>query len=206
MKKIIVLLLFVLLLSGCTVVRINTKSVDTTVDVVLSKNNTLYNRVGKGYKYYVPRGVTYIDTNELNEKLYSDGNYYYLYIDAIGYYYAREITYEENKEAYYSRKLSMNGKDGYLEINESENSYYFIEFMYNYAKIETLVKKEDIEKAVLNASYILSTVKFNNNVIKLMLDENYFLNAEEKYDIFTTKKETNDNFLKKVDENVEEAK
>lgn len=207
MRKILIILLASILLSGCTMVRIDTKNIDTTLNVVLSKDNTLYNRVGKGYKYYVPRGVSYIDTNDLNEKLYSDGNYYYLYIDAVSYYYARQIDYEENEGAYYSRKINLNGKQGYLEINEDKASgRYFIEFMYNYAKIEAFVKEKDIELVVLNASYILSTVKFNNNVIKLMLDENYFVNTEEKYDIFTSKKETSDNFLKKVDEVVEENK
>lgn len=207
MKKILMILLAAILLSGCTIVRIDTNNIDTTVNVVLSKDNTLYNRVGKGYKYYVPRGVSYIDTNELNEKLYSDGNYYYLYIDAVSYYYVRQIDYEENVDAYYSRKINLNGKQGYLEINEDQSSgLYFVEFMYNYAKIEALVKEKDIELVILNASYILSTVKFNNNVIKLMLDENYFVNTEEKYDIFTSKKETSDNFLKKVDEVVEENK
>ena len=67
MKKIGLILLSIFLLTGCTVVRIDTKHINNTISVVLSKNNDLYNRIGKGYKYYVPRGVTYIDTNELNE-------------------------------------------------------------------------------------------------------------------------------------------
>lgn len=196
-------MLTVICLTGCTVVRIDTASIDNTINVILSKNNTLYNRVGKGYKYYVPRGVTYIDTNELNEKLYSNGTYYYLYIDAIRYYHKANSNYQENPDAYYSRMLNMNGKTGYLEINEVDGKY-LIEFMYNYSKIEALVDKQDINETVLNASYILSTVKFNHNVIKLMMNENSFVNKEEKYDIFeTTKKETNDNFLQ-YDE--EEAK
>ena len=45
--------------------------------------------------------------------------------------------------------------------------------MYNYAKIESLVIKKDIEDVVLDASYILSTIKFNNNVIKLMLNSEF---------------------------------
>lgn len=194
MKKIILVLLSVILLTGCTVVRIDTASIDNTINVVLSKNNELYNRVGKGYKYYVPRGVTYIDTSELNDKLYSNGNYYYLYIDAISYYHKKKITYQEKKDVYYSRKIQINGKSGYLEINRQQDKY-LIEFMYNYAKIEALVDKEDVNEIVLNSSYILSTVKFNNNVIKLMLNENYFINKEEKYDIFNTDKKDTTNFL-----------
>ena len=205
MKKIILLFLVTLFISGCTIVRIDTSSIDNIVSVVLSKDNQLYNRVGKGYKYYVPRGVTYIDTSELNEKLYSDGNNYYLYIDAVSYYYDRKVEYEENEDAYYSRKIDMNDKEGYLEINYDEDTEkYFIEFMYNYAKIEALVNKSDIEMVVLNSSYILSTVKFNNNVIKLMLNDTYFVNQEEKYDIFTSKQEASDDFLKVADEVPEE--
>lgn len=192
MKKLAILLL-VLLLSGCTVVRIDTSDLNNIVDVVLSKNNTLFNQVGKGYKYYIPVGVSYIDTEDFNDILYSNGNYYYLYIDTISYYYNVGKEYVLNNNAYYSRSININGKYGYLEINKQDD-LYFVEFMYNFSKIEALVKEEALEEVILNASYILSTVKFNNNVITMMLDDE-FLVLEEKYDIFTSKQETND-FLK----------
>jgi len=191
-KKLAILLL-VLLLSGCTVVRIDTSDLNNIVDVVLSKDNTLFNQVGKGYKYYIPVGVSYIDTEDFNDILYSNGNYYYLYIDTISYYYNVGKEYVLNNDAYYSRSININGKYGYLEINKQDD-LYFVEFMYNFSKIEALVKEEALEEVILNASYILSTVKFNNNVITMMLDDE-FLVLEEKYDIFTSKKETND-FLK----------
>ena len=197
MKKML-LLGCLLLLCGCSIVRIDTNSVDNIVSVVLSKNNNLYNQIGKGYKYYIPRGVSYIDTNDYNDVLYSDGNYYYLYIDVISYYYDVTKEYIEDQNAYYSRKIDINGKQGYLEINQQENGRYFIEFMYNYAKIEVEADRDDINDIVLNTSYILSTVKFNDNVIKVILDDE-FLVSEEKYDIFTSKKQTN-NFLKLEDE------
>lgn len=193
MKKITILLLSILLFTGCTVVRINTKSIDNILNVVLSKNNKLYNRVGKGYKYYVPRGVTYIDTSDLNDKLYSDGNYYYLYIDAVSYFYKTKNDYIENNNAYYSKKIEGK-KEGYLEINKI-GSKYKIDFFYNYSKIEAIVEKKDIEKVVLNASYILSTVKFNDNIIELMLNNDYFTNKEEKYEKFTPKTEIDKNIL-----------
>ena len=72
--------------------------------------------------------------------------------------------------------------------------------MYNYSKIEALCDYEDINDIVLNSSYILSTVKFNEKVIKAMLDDE-FLVSEEKYDIFESKQDTND-FLK-LEEEVE---
>lgn len=191
MKKMTILLLLVLT-AGCSAVRIDTSSIDNTLNVVLSKNNNLYNRIGKGYKYYIPRGVTYMDTDDLNDKLYSNGINYYLYIDVISYYNRVKTNYKENKNAYYSKKIEGK-KDGYLEINKVKGKYK-IEFVYNYAKIEALVEKEEIEDVVLNASYILSTVKFNDNIIKIMLNEEYFTNKEETYDVFSFK--TSDtNFL-----------
>ena len=199
MKKVLLLCLL-LLLTGCSVVRIDTSSVDNIVNVVLSKNNQLYNHIGKGYKYYIPRGVSYIDTNDYNDVLYSNGIYYYLYIDVISYYYDKVQQYEVNENAYYSKSISINDKEGYLEINKQDDDRYFIEFMYNYSKIEVIAEYEQINDIVLNATYILSTIKFNDNVIKAMLDDN-FLSSEEKYDIFTSKKETND-FLK-LEEEVE---
>lgn len=193
MKKIL-LLMIILFATGCSVVRIDTTSIDNITSVILSKDNNLFNRIGKGYKYYVPRGVAYIDTNELNDKLYSDGVYYYLYIDAISYYNKIVSEYEIDSKAYYSKEISYNGKKGYLEINKVDDKYY-IEFLYNYAKIEAIADKSEINDVILNSSYILSTIKFNDNIIKLMLDSDFFTNRDEVYDIFNSKKET-DRFLK----------
>lgn len=185
-KKNLILFLLIILMTGCTIVRIDTSSIDNMVDVILSKNNKLHNRVGIGYKYYIPRGVTYIDSNGANDKLYSNGIYYYLYLDEISYYYKNSLKFKEDSSKYYSRKL----KNGYLEITKKKN-LYLIQFVYNYAKIESLVPKEDINMTVLNASYILSTIKYNNNIIKLSLNDEHFNQREEKYDEFTLKKEVN---------------
>ena len=196
MKKWVSLLLVLLTLSltGCTAVRIDTKDIDNIVDVVLSKDNKLYNHIGKGYKYYIPRGMTYIDTNEFNDKIYSDGKYYYLYIDAISYYHQKETKYEKNQKSIYFREIQAGDKKGYIDIIEQDGKY-LVEFMYNYARIESLVNKEDINDVILNSSYILSTVKFNNNVIKILLDEDYFKYKEEKFELFENVEEKNENFL-----------
>jgi hypothetical protein len=116
----------------------------------------------------------------------------------VSYFYKKEVAYEEKENCYYSKKIEGD-KEGYLEINQEED-HYSIEFFYNYAKIEAKVQKKDIEKVILNASYILSTVKFNDNVIELMLNEEYFTNKEEKYNMFK-KDETaeNDNFVQYVE-------
>ena len=199
MKKILLLGLAALILTGCTIVRIDTTSIDNILNVVLSKENTLYNRVGRGYKYYVPRGVTYIDSSGSNDKLYSNGVYYYLYLDEISYYYQTALDYEEDDSKYYSRKIDNNGKLGYLEITKQDD-LYLIEFVYNYARIEALVPKEDINDTVLNSSYILSTIKYNSNIVKLSLEDDFLQNKEEKYDVFSAKNQDDDSFLRYEEE------
>lgn len=192
MKKLVSLLLLIVV-TGCTAVRIDTSNPENIVDVVLSKDNALYNHIGKGYKYYIPRGVTYIDTVEFNDKLYSDGDYYYLYIDAISYYYQKEVKYEKSSDSYYFKEIDVNGKKGYVDI-KPKGDKYLIDFMFNYAHVESLVDKEKINSVILNSSYILSTVKFNNNVIRIMLNEDYFRYKEEKFELFDADKKE-ENFL-----------
>lgn len=199
MKKVIILILC-FLLTGCTVVRIDTTNVDNIVKVVLSKENNLYNRIGKGYKYYIPRGVSYIDTIDLNDKLYSNGVYYYLYIDIVSYFYKIDSEYTENKNLYYSKTIEGE-KNGYLEIEELEDDYY-VTFYYNYAKIEAITPKHQLEEVILNASYILSTIKFNDNIVELNLKDNYFTNKEEQYTEFKEQGKEN-YFFSSTEENNE---
>ncbi len=200
MKKILLIGLVTLILTGCTIVRIDTTSIDNILNVVLSKENTLYNRVGRGYKYYVPRGVTYIDSSGSNDKLYSNGVYYYLYLDEISYYYQKTLDYKKDDSKYYSRKIDNDGSLGYLEITKQDN-LYLIEFVYNYARIEALVPKEDINDTVLNSSYILSTIKYNSDIVKLSLEDNFLQNKEEKYDVFSAKNQDENSFLRYEEEN-----
>ncbi len=199
MKKLVILILC-FFMTGCSIVRIDTTNVDNIVKVVLSKENNLYNRVGKGYKYYIPRGVSYLDTTDLNDKLYSDGIYYYLYIDIVSYYHKIDMHYEEDPTLYYSKKIDGE-KTGYLQIEET-NDYYYVTFYYNYAKIEAITPKSKLEKVILNASYILSTVKFNDNIVALNLKDDYFTNKEEQYTEFK-ESEKEEYFLSSTEESNE---
>ena len=60
MKKILIVFMLLFLTSGCTIVRIDTKTIDNITSIVLSKDNKLYNRIGKGYMYYRPRGDLFL--------------------------------------------------------------------------------------------------------------------------------------------------
>ena len=192
MKKIILIFSLILVLTGCSVVRIDTSSIDNILNVILTKDNKLYNQVGQGYKYYLPSGVTYIKSDDLNDILYCNGIYYYLYIDTISYYYKTEVDYKEKVNSYYSKLISKDDGfkfSGYLEINK-KNELYYIEFVYNHAKIEAVVDEDELNSAVLNASYILSTVKYNDDIVKLMLEDDYFTNKTGKYNDYNSKEES----------------
>jgi len=201
-----IMLIVIFLLTGCSVVRINTSNFDTTVNVVLSKDNKLYNQVGKGYKYFIPKGVSYIESDELNDILYTNGNYYYLYVDVISYYYNIEQQYTNNKDYYYYKDITMKdgfSHNGYVSVEQIDTNYFYVDFMYNYAKFESIVSREHLEQTILDASYILSTIKYNDVVISLMLDDDYITDKEEKYDIFETK-DTNSNKFQ-IRTNIEEG-
>ena len=84
---------------------------------------------------------------------------------------------------------NKNGK-GFLEIIENDDMYY-VTFFYNYAKIEAIVSRENLNDTVLNASYILSTIKYNYDTIELMLNNDYFTNRTGKYDEYSSRDVSN---------------
>ena len=194
-RNIIIISIAIILLTGCTIVRIDTTSIDNIVRVITSKEGSLYNHVGRGYKYYVPKGVTYIDSSGSNDKLYSNGVYYYLFLDEVSYYYKKANSYKEDSSKIYSKKIENGSKVGYLEISK-KNDLYLVEFVYNYAKIEALVPEKKLNDTVLNCSYILSTIKYNSNIVKLSLEEDFLKNKEEKYNVFTQKTKDENSFLR----------
>ena len=200
MKKILIVLI-VMLLTGCSVVRIDTSSIDNILKVILTKNNELFNQVGQGYKYYVPGGVVYIDSDDGNDILYSNGVYYYLYIDSIDYYYDLVTRYKEDSSLYYSKSLDTQDGfkySGYLEIKDMDDKY-LMTFVYNHARIEALVNEDEINDVVLNSSYILSTIKYNRSITKLKLEEDYFTNKTGKYSNYNSKEDSKKFVLEKED-------
>jgi hypothetical protein len=185
-------------MTGCDIKELDSNDINKVVDTILNQKLNLYSQTSNGYKYYVPRGVMVTDSTSYNEKLYSSGNVYYLYVDVVSYYFKKDSNYIENKDAYFSKKLDYKNKKGYLEITKI-NNLYFIEMMYNYAKVEALVTKDDIVPTIINSSYILSTLKFNDKIIKLLFDENILNFNEEQFKLFEPKRKEG-NFLDYVKE------
>lgn len=190
MKKIILLLVLIVMVTGCTVERLDDSSIDTLISAVLSKDVSLSNTYLKGYKYYIPRGMSLLEKKEYNSVIKSGKYRFYLYVDVVSYYNKTGLEYEK-KNSFYSKELSYNGKTGYIEITE-ENDKYFIEMMYNYSKIEAYVEKEDLNISIARMGQILSSLQYNDSVINTLIGENKLDYKETILDIFTSKRETGD--------------
>ena len=108
-----------------------------------------------------------------------------MFVDAISYYHKVENDYQENTNSYYSKKIEYKKKNGYLQIDEDkENDKYFIQFVYNYVKIEAYIPKEDLVPVLNNMCYILRSVTFNNSVLESLIGENVLNYQEEDYSLF----------------------
>lgn len=179
------LLVFILFFaSGCT--SIQDQSMDEIINKCTSKSATVYNTYRKGYKYNVPKGLAVIDSTEYNEVLASNKYNYYLYIDAVSYYNKVIETYEEKDNVYLSMAIAYEDKYGYLEVNVLDSGKYYVEIMYNYAKIEVIVALDDLKSAVAYSMTVLTSVYFNDNVLESLLDEEVSQFGESEFNIFKT--------------------
>ena len=185
MKKLVLALLALFILTGC--VKLNDETIpDITQNGINAKTN-LANQYRTGYKYYLPRGLNIVNQSDYNEQLNTDRYTFYLYVDIVSYYNDVQEDYKINKNAYYSEKLSNGKKYGYLEINPV-NDKYLVEIMYNYAKIEVIVKEHDLKSTVANAIVILNSLKYNDNIIENVMGDNNLQYKETEINIFETKK------------------
>ena len=191
MKKCL-LLLTLIFLCGCT--NINEARPQDLVKEIVSSKNYSYNEYRTGYKYYLPLSMSSLSSKKYNEIL-TDGNYkYYLYVDLVSYLKKSEFSYTVNENAYISETINYNDLNGYLEVNE-RNDKYLIEIMYNYAKIEVIVDKDDINKAIVNSMIVLTTIDYTDDVIKNLLSIDDMTSSEENFSLFD---ESNDSNLLEV--------
>lgn len=182
-KKIGLLILLSVILCGCTnVKKLNYEQILAT----FSDSGNHVNVYRTGYKYYLPRGLQIDSYSLYNEVLSSNNETYYLYVDVVSYYNKKNNTYSKNPNAYYSQTFEYHDHSGYVEINLKENEKYLIEIIYNYAKIEVMVDKDSLNKALLYSISILKNVSYNDRVIENMLGKDMFNYSEEDYNIFNT--------------------
>ena len=185
MKKIVILLSVVMfLVTGCSVTKLDSNDIGKNMSTILSQNNKLYNVYYNGYKYYLPKGISFINKDDFNAVLSdSYGNKYYMFVDAISYYHKVENDYKINTSSHYSKILEFNNKTGYIQIDEVKNKY-FIQYVFNYVKIEAYIEKKDLINCISNMSYILKSVKFNRTVLESLIGENVLDYQEENFSLF----------------------
>ena len=190
MKKIIILILSIALLCGCT--KIDNNNIEQIINKVISSKSNNANQYKNGYKFYLPSNLIIDKINERNIVFREDDLKYYMFVDIVSYY------HKVKDNAYMSKLINYDNKSGYIEINE-KNDKYLIEIMYNYAKIEVIVDSNNIANAIANSLIILSSVEYNDDIVANLLEEDVLNYSEESFNIFETN--SNDsNFLKVVEE------
>jgi len=198
MKKIFLLGIIGLFLTGCTSIE-NSKLDNIINDVVTSKvSTTNVNR--NGYNYYLPKGLSIHNSNNFNEVLTDQKYNYYLYVDVVSYNSKTNFNYTVNDKAYFSKNINNGKSYGYIEINNYKNDQYLIEIMYNYAKIEVIGYESDLNKCVTYAMVVLSSITYNDNVILNYLSSSIHDSVEESFDIFEIV--GSDNYLEFTDEEI----
>ncbi len=198
MKKCFFILLMLLFVSGCTKVK-DMDKIEIIDKSIANASVGGVNQYRSGYKYYLPRGMNIVNKQDFNEIARSEKYQYYIYIDIVSYFNKVVDKYKINPKAFISKTLNYDNKYGYLEINEGKN-YYLIEIMYNYAKIEVIVEKSDVNIAISNAINILSSIKYNDQIIKNLMEDNILKFNEMEFNIFETKKNVESNELTATNE------
>ncbi len=199
MKKILVLATLLILLTGCSISKVDSRSFDSIINTILYKDVDLSNTSYEGYKLYKPRGTMVNEKKEYNLEIRDKKNSYYLYVDIVSYYYKTKATHEIDSNIFYSKNLNYKNNFGYIDITKLDNKKYFLEVMYNYAKIEMIVDEDNLYDAFTNVCYMLSSIKFNDSAIKYKLSHRELETTTEEFNIFKSKK-SEDNFLKYVEE------
>jgi hypothetical protein len=181
-KRMILLLLFILLLTGC--VRTDTYS-DNYVNLVsnvLNSNNKETNEVGSGYKFYVPKGVRLIDNENNNQVFIALGTKIYMYVDITSYYYKNSLNYSNDDSSFYLENIVYGDKSGFIQINKDDDEY-FVKIVYNYAKIEVYTDKYNLNDIVVMSSILVNSIDYNDTIIEKLLDDNNNSGSEITYNI-----------------------
>ncbi len=184
MKKTIVLILTLIFITGCT--NINKMSIEDSLNT-LSYPKYKYNMHRVGYKYYLSPSLKVDKLSAYNEVITNKKLNFYLYVDMVSYYNKTNVKTKASNDNYYFNTFNYLDKSGYLNMSNLKEGY-LIEIMYNYAKIEVLVpNEEDIKTTLIYAIDILGSIKYNDNVIENMLNDDQINLKEEEYNIFKTK-------------------
>ena len=152
----------------------------------------------------MPIGVEKVYYKDYNQKLKYEDTYIYLYVDAVSYYYRNSLNFEEQDvNSYYYQKINQGEKIGYIKITKEKENSYFIKIVYNYAKIEAYATENNKQEVLANSLIILNSIDYNDNLIKKILEDEYFSSDTKDYKI-KKPKDTESKFREYLSEYVQE--
>lgn len=185
MKKIVLLIIFTLFLTGCA--NISNSSYEDIINFATkSKYLNIKNQSYSGFSFYLPSGIGIEKKNKNNLILKKDNIKLYMYVDIISYYNKVHEKYKKKNDSYYSTEIINGDYFGYLEINLRNNNQYLVEIMYNYAKIEVMVEEKNLKSIVTYAMLLLSSIDYNDTIVKNMVEDNTLNYNEVEFNIFET--------------------
>lgn len=182
MKKCLILLLLLIFVSGCT--RIDNKTdYENIANSVINSSIDLVNVATKGYKYYLPKGVTLMYNFDFNQKFRILEEDVYMYVDIVSYYYKKDLNDYDKDFNYYFSNISSKDKIGYIGINKEDNQY-FVKIVYNYSKVEFYTTKEKIPSLISYSMIIMDSIEYNDILILEMIEDNSVRSEESEYKIY----------------------
>lgn len=199
-KKIILVLLIPLLITGCSIRKVNVNNYDSLIDSYFNGERKVKRSNFQGYSLYIPKGLK-LDYKDDNNIVFRDknNNVYYVYVDTVSHINKTHLSYKKYKNNYYYKNIKGKNHNGYIEIIK-DNEKYFLHGAYNYVKIEVYSRRNAIPDTIINMCEVMSSVKYNDNILKLD-SSNTASGKEEEFNIFTSKKKNSGSYLEYVREN-----
>ena len=190
--KIIFSIIFLLLLSGCSVNKLSNSDIASNIITILNDKSKVYNISFEGYKYYLPNGLKIIEKDDYNSVFIDkNDNKYYLYVDIVGFYYKNSYDYKVDDSIHYSKILNNDKKFGYIDVRKKNNKFN-IEYVYNYGKIEVICNENDLVDVINYSSSVLNSITYSRNVINSMIGNSGYRTREEEFKLFDEKENKND--------------
>jgi hypothetical protein len=153
-------------------------------ELLFIKEINRVNTVSTGYELFIPIGVRQLVDNEYNQKLKIRDTHVYLYVDTVSYYYRNRLNFKNNEDYnYYYKEINLNDKTGYISINKLDDGSFFTLIVYNYSKIEFYSNETDLPIITSYSLMILNSIKYNDNLIKMSLENTTNDNREVKYEL-----------------------
>jgi hypothetical protein len=204
MKKLIVLILAVTVLTGC---QISTESlnqelstkINEHLDQAVYPDNNVYRQ---NYSYYLPVNADIEDRYLTNDVIKVSQSKIYLFVDLYSYKNEISINYRLNLPEVYSEEITT-GENTFEIVAYEYGSKYIVFATNEYARMSTSAKVGYLPDIVETMVSVMSTIEVNDRVV-LAEEVNVETPIIETIDIFKSKVEEDTTIDTKDDEDNED--